>query len=1713
MSKSVDNRVVSIRFDNKLFEQKIASTVKVLDALERRLRSADGTSGLENMQKAADKVDFSSIGREADGSIGRINAMSAAFVTAVGTMTYAAMNAGSRITKALTIEPVLDGYKEYELNMNSIQTILSNTKADNTTLEDVNKTLNELNHYSDQTIYNFAEMTRNIGTFTAAGVDLDTSAKAIKGIANLAAISGSDSNQAASAMYQLSQALATGTVKLMDWNSVVNAGMGGEVFQKALWDTGKALGKITDSPVGETFDEWKERGNSFRESLQNEWLTSDVLTATLQSFTGDMTQEQLEALGYTEELALEMMELGKTGKAAATEVKTFSQLFTTMKETVGSGWSQSFKTVVGDFEEAKSLLTEISNVFGLVVGRSADYRNDTLEIWKSYGGRTQLIEGMKATLLSLYTIFRPISESFRELFPKKGAGDLLRYTKIFSEFGQRLAISGETANKVKRFFSGIFSVMKIGTEIIRQLFRFFKPFGDDLNDVGGGVLTISAEFGDFLVRLRKVLVEGKGLQKFFDGIRTRIQPLLTTLSQLKEKMPSFEGIGKTDIIRQGLTWLSQALTKFGNTAIAVDGPWQKLMDRLSAVPEVVDKIIAGIKDGIQKLRDALKPKNSETGKSPLEGVLSLSMLGGIGFAITRLIRAVKNFDFSGGLMGPLRDSLEQLSGTLKAMTMNLKANALLKIAAAIGILAVSIGILAKIEPLRLASASAAIAGATVQLVVAMKMLDGAAGSTLGAVKLAILSAGLVGLSLALALLAVPIVKLSKLSWEELGRGLAGLAGGMVILVAAVKMIGKTQRGLVRAGISMVFMALALQLMASAVDKFSKFSWEELRDGLRGIALSLGILVVAVNLLPTGGMIRAALAIGLISKFLSELAKAVIIFGEIKWDILKQGLLGVGAALGLIVLAMNLLPENIKMSALSLIGIAVALGLIANVVQTFGEIPVGKIVKGLLSVAGILAVLVVALSVMPNAVIGAMATLIVAAALVVLTNVVQDMAKIPIMEIVKGVLAIGGVLLVLALGLSLMPAAIPGAIAVGIVSGALILLSIVLTQIAKIPAKAILKGLLAIGGMFLVIGGASILLAKTIPFIIAFGGALISVAAAFLIFGIGVFVLGEGLQRLSKISKEGTENITRVLKAIIRLIPEFVGRVTEAILGAIDDFLKALPSMIDKLNKAFIKMVEGFIDSLPSLNKAFSDILTSVVDMVKKHAPRFISLGFHLLVKLMEGLDKNAGKLADKAYSIIGKLLDALNAHLPALIDKGADLIVKFVMGITKRADDVAFAMAILLLKMVETIEKLGPIAVDAIARMMELIISELGNFGTRIMNAGTNAFTSFLEGLKGNVDEIFKAIGEVLASILIGFGNLAMIFTLIGTWILDRILTAIGDGTQDIIDAATKVVTDFITGLGESAQKIVDAGGNALADFLRGIGDNITKVCGAAKEVAKKFANCVLELPGLLIAAGGAVLGKFLTGVLQALIYVPAAGFSIVRKLVSSVKERAVDFVTEAPNMVRDFVTSFIDTVRTEGANFFNSALDLGKEFLNGITAGLTGGDARVSGVAGNIGGSIIDGVKSMLNINSPSRVAIGIGGSVVEGLVIGLTKSVSAKDAAEQVASDVVGSLNSAIVDVGKITDRKFGEMNPRITPVVDMTKVLDSFGSIPDITKVPMDLSVGLNRARGVDIGGSNEEAATLAAQQPTIFNQTINSPKPLGPDDIYRDTRSLLRERTGR
>ena len=514
MSKTVDNRVVEMRFDNQNFESNVKTSMSTIDKLKQALKFDGVGKGFDNISSAAKNCNLNPLSAAVQTVGMKFSALQVMATTALANITNSAVNAGKQIVSALTIDPIKSGFQEYETKINAIQTVLANTESKGTTLGDVNAALDELNKYADKTIYNFTEMTKNIGTFTAAGVDLETSVSSIKGIANLAAISGSTSQQASTAMYQLSQALAAGRVSLMDWNSVVNAGMGGEVFQNALKRTARNMGIAVDEIIA-TY-------GSFRESLSREkWLTTDVLTETLSQIAGAYSEEDLLAKGYTSDQTAEILKLAKTGEEAATKVKTFTQLIDTTKEALQSGWTQSWENIIGDFEGAKTFWTGISDKLNNAIGSSADNRNNFLEkaLDSNYD---KLVKGLNEAGISTNDFQEKVKESAKAL----GYTDE-QIAKITSDFGSfeagvksgAIAVSA-VKDAVTKLTSESADLSLVKDELakgrtgedVRQIQKALKDLGYDLGEFGEQADGLDGKLGSFTETAIKAFQEANGLK-------------------------------------------------------------------------------------------------------------------------------------------------------------------------------------------------------------------------------------------------------------------------------------------------------------------------------------------------------------------------------------------------------------------------------------------------------------------------------------------------------------------------------------------------------------------------------------------------------------------------------------------------------------------------------------------------------------------------------------------------------------------------------------------------------------------------------------------------------------------------------------------------------------------------------------------------------------------------------------------------------------------------------------------------------------------------------------------------------------------------------------------------------------------------------------------------------------------------------------------------
>lgn len=385
MSNQVDNRVVSMEFDNSRFEKNVHTSMSTLDKLKQKLNMSGAAKGIEEVDKASRKVDMSTMSKGVETVHAKFSALEIMGITALSNITNKAVDAGLKIAKALTIDPITTGLSEYETKMNAIQVIKSNTrdkyldKNGNTDeiaqMADIEKALADLNDYADKTIYNYTQMTSNVGKFVAQGLGVKEATKAVQGLANLAGASGASAEDMSRATYQMSQALGS-MIRMQDWNSLRNANMATTALKDTLLAVAKTRGIDVDHLI-------KNKG-TFEKSLEDGWLTGDLFTEAMNIYSDAYSEAELKAKGFSDKQIKDFKALAKSAQEATTEVKTMSQLWDVLKETAQSGWTQTWEIIFGSFDEAKKMFTELQNYFSGIINTFSDARNFVLGIAFSF---------------------------------------------------------------------------------------------------------------------------------------------------------------------------------------------------------------------------------------------------------------------------------------------------------------------------------------------------------------------------------------------------------------------------------------------------------------------------------------------------------------------------------------------------------------------------------------------------------------------------------------------------------------------------------------------------------------------------------------------------------------------------------------------------------------------------------------------------------------------------------------------------------------------------------------------------------------------------------------------------------------------------------------------------------------------------------------------------------------------------------------------------------------------------------------------------------------------------------------------------------------------------------------------------------------------------------------------------------------------------------
>ena len=1581
MSTTIDERVVEMRFDNKQFESNVQTSLSTLDRLKKSLNLSGAAKGFDEIDSASKKVNMNGLANAVESVRLKFSALEVMAVTALANITNSALNAGKRIVSALTIDPIKTGFQEYETQIGAVQTILANTQHEGTNLQQVNRALDELNTYADKTIYNFTEMTRNIGTFTAAGVNLQTSVDSIKGIANLAAVSGSTSQQASTAMYQLSQALAAGKVSLMDWNSVVNAGMGGKVFQDALVRTSELLGTGAKNAIN--------MYGSFRESLtKGEWLTTEVLTETLKQFASAYSEADLIQQGFSESQAKEIAQMAKTAEEAATKVKTFTQLWDTLKESAQSGWTATWEILIGDFEEAKDLLSEVSETIGNVIGEAAQARNDLLsgglssgwkqllnqgiadeagyiesiqEVARKSGdafdkmvadsdnfsdalkkglqegvissdtlsdavhnlrdkmtgmsqeerkaagytsemveqiekldeglkngsvsmdeftekilkpsGRENLIQSIWNAAKGLMSVIAPIKEAFRDIFPPMTSEQLYAFTEALRNLTERMKLSETTSENLKRTFKGLFAVLDIIKQAVTAVFNAVGSLLGGVGDLGAGILGVTGTFGDWLVKLDEFIKQGDVFNKVLGTIVSVIKTVATAIRDFVKVVAEKIAFPGFELFHSLLERLHARMSQIGDAAggmkSSVSSAFEAMgnalancqfMQLLRAIWDAVKAIAGGIADAMGKVGSSLI---DSIGNADFSGVIDLLngiSFGAIAVGITKFVGAIKEqLDSIGSIKESFIGILDSVRGCFEAYQSQLQAGTLLKIASAIAILVASLVALSLIDSAKLSAALGAITVLFADLMASMAIFNKISGMASGVIRS---TTAMLAISTSVLILASALKKLGDLDAKQLATGLTGVIGLTATMIVAAKSLSKGGPTIIKGASQMVIFAAAIKVLASACEDLSALDWEGLAKGLVGVGVLLAEVSLFMNTAKFSGQsVTTATGIVILSGAIKILASACEDFAQMNWGEIGRGLTSIGIVLAEIVAFTRLTgnAQHVIATSAALIGIGAAMKILAAAVKDFSAMNWSELAVGLVGMAGALAAVTIAVNFMPKNMIAIGTGLIaVSTALLIMASALENMGGMEWNEIAKGLVALGGSLGIMAVGLRAMTGTLSGSAAMLVAASALAILTPVLSILGAMSWTAIVKGLVSLAGAFTVIGVAGAVLTPLVPTIFGLSGAMALIGVAVLGLGAGLLAAGTGLSAIAvgftALAAAGTAGATAVVASL-----------TVIITGIAD----LIPAIVAKIGEAIVEFCKVIANSAGEIGNAVKEVVLTLVDVLVECVPAIADGALKLIAGVLEALVQYTPQIVDSLFQFLIGVLEGIARNLPGLIQAAIDVLMAFFAGIVDALKGIDTAT---LLQGIVGIGLLAAImaALSAVAALvpgamvgvlgMGLVIAELA-----LVLAAVGALAQ-IPGLQWLINEggnllqgVGTAIGKFIGGIVGGFmSGVSSQFPQIATD-LSGFMTNI----QPFIQGASAIDPSMMDGVKALAETILIL---TAANILEGLTSWFTggsSLTGFAEELVpfgtamKQFSDEIAGIDGEVVA-NAAVAGKTL---------------------------------------------------------------------------------------------------------------------------------------------------------------------------------------------------------------------------------------------------------------
>jgi tape measure domain-containing protein len=1287
VSSSVDDKVVSIQFDNAQFQKNIAATIGSLDALNQKINSLGSGHGFAAIQSAANSLNLSSIAEGVDKISGRFDALGAIGFSAIQKITQGFMGFVANFARQDILGPLITGGKERATNIEQAQFQFRGLGMD------VQAVMQDALSAVKGTAYGLGDAAKAAAQFGASGItagaDMSQSLRAIAGTAAMTSTNFSDM------AYLFTTSAAMGKVTNMDFQQFATRGL------NAAAAYGKQM-NLTEAQVHDLASKGQISYKEFAAAMDAAFGAH--ATAANETYTGSLAN-----------LHAAMSRIGAS---------FFGPQMDQQRDL--------FNALIPVIDNVNTALQPLINSFlwiggSLTKGMIASLNNINLS------SLTPIFEALGNSLTNVFYFLKQIGSvaksAWNDIFPASLGVSILLIAQGIERFTASLQLGGQAASQVKSIFQGFFSILDIAWAVLKGVASVIVDVIKALLPVGSGFLSTAASVGDFLTKLDEMLVKSGKIHDFFENLGRIIVVPATAISEFVKKIIEFFSTKPSD---SGMT------TAFDNISKHIQSLgdfWDRLVQRFSGVFNVFGKIWDYISNWFsdlgQKIADALQPDSFNA----VADVLNAGLLGAIALMLKNFTTGGLKVGLGGGVFGVIQSNLIAVTRTLNQMQAKIQADTIFKIAAAIGILAISMVTLAGVDSTKLTKALTAMAVGFTELVAVMKILQVGIGSFSSAASLVAISVGMIAAGIAIGVLSLAIKNLSTMDWQGLAKGLTGVGIGLGLLVAASKLLAGSTSGMIAAGLGMIAMSAGLLILSQAVEAFSKLSWEGIGKGLASIAAGLGLLTAAMKLMPASSVISGAgfieMTIGL-----RILADVVQEFGKLSWDSIAKGLLGIAGGLLAITAAVNFMPVTLPITAAGFVILAVGLRILGDAMEKIGSLSLEEIGKSLLGLAGAMIILVPAMNAMQASIGGAVAMAVISGSLVLLGDVMEKLGKLGITQIVTSLGAIAAVLILLGLASAVLEPVVPAMLALGLALGILGGAFSLFGLGAMLVAESF--QIMAVAG---VAGTAALLqslkmMMKALP-------ELAAAAALFV-----VSFVDEILKAMPTFIKLFTAFLEQVLLTVIKEVPLIAMALATVIDHAcallitkgpllietamilLLDFMQSLSDNIYPIiqvgTQIIVNLVKGLVDNMPQLVQSAVDLIISFTTELGNHAEELTGAGANLLIQFLLGIASNVGSIVAAVANIITTFLGEIGNHTLEIMNAGVNLVLTMVYGVSQAIGNI----------------------VGAVTSLIVTFLNTLGSHAVDIINAGVNLIITLIQGIANAAIQFVNAAGQTIVSFL-----------------------------------------------------------------------------------------------------------------------------------------------------------------------------------------------------------------------------------------------------------------------------------------------------------------------------------------------------------------------------